>query len=225
VLGDVLITPDGNDRSSFHLFCRAIGSPTLSGAATLGEVWAAVGMLPRVAGLGAEHPEAIRVDTRGDDRAYLKRSLATDLGATNEEAQTTLAMRLRGAYPSLPQDFVVEEFGSLDGDDPVVLISWRNEKGERRKLTEIAPPLLGESGGPVFSPALGTGDVLAPVAAWWVVALALSSVARYRPDLWRASLDRDRTPIATAVEEGLGATRELLPIIVMYALTGNGWGP
>jgi hypothetical protein len=36
----------------------------------------------------------------------------------------------------------------------------------RGGFEEIAPSLLGEGGGAVLSPALSSGDVLSPVAAW-----------------------------------------------------------
>lgn len=224
VLGDVIVSPDENARSSFRLFCQAIGSAHLTGPITLNEAWAAVPLLRRVEGLGAGYREAMRLEARGDDRAYISGPLASELRPPIEEATSALRERLDEAYPDGSAGLLVEEFASTDDGGPKVLVSWRDPSHARRPIEEIAPPLLGKGGGPVFSPMLSTGDVLSPVAAWWVVTLALSSVARYRPDLWRASLDRDRSPIAIAVEDGLGATRELLPIIVMWALTGMGWG-
>jgi hypothetical protein len=69
VLGDVIVEPDENARSSFRLFCRAIGSDSLTGAITLNEAWAAVPVLRRVDGLGCGHREAMTLQKRDDDRA------------------------------------------------------------------------------------------------------------------------------------------------------------
>jgi hypothetical protein len=225
VLGDVIISPDDSERSSFRRFCQAIGSDWLTAPVTLGEAWASVPLLKRVDGLGSDFPDEVRLEARGPDQAYLLGPVTKGLMPPIEEATATLTARLEAIYPKLSTGVLVEGFGSPrpDRDEEGVLVSWRDDAHGRRPIDEIAPPLLGEGGGAALPRPLSTGDVLSPIAAWWVVSLALSSVARYRPDLWRASLDRDKTPIAIAVEDGLGATRELLPIIVMWALTGTGW--
>jgi hypothetical protein len=173
--------------------------------------------------MGSDHREGLRLSTRGDDRAYIGGPLADHLGTTNSEAEQTLAARLSASYPTATEAIRVEEFGSIGSEEPGALVSWVDCEGERRKVEDVFPPFLGSGGGAILPPALSSGDVIEPVAAWWAVLLALSSVARYRPDLWRASLDRDRTPIAIAVEDGIARTRELMPIIVMWAITGQGW--
>lgn len=223
VLGEVLVTPDENRQSSFALFCTAIESPPLTGPVSLGELWAAVGMLSRVTGLGGEHDPALCFDQRGDDRAYISGALASELGATNAAAELVLAERLGKRYPTAAAAIRVEEFGSNGGDEDRVLVSWSDGSGGRRKVQEVFPPFLGDGGSARVPPRLSSGDVIDPLAAWWAVLLGLSSVARYRPDLWRASLDRDKTPVAVAVEDGIAHTRELLPIVVLWALTGQGW--
>ncbi len=173
--------------------------------------------------MGDGHREGLRLNTRGDDRAYIAGPLADVLGTSNDEAEQTLARRLRQSYPTAAEAIRVEEFGSIDGEEPSALVSWVDDEGETRKVDDVFPPFLGNGGGTILPPALSSGDIIEPVAAWWAVLLALSSVARYRPDLWRASLDRDTTPIAIAVEDGIARTRELMPIIVMWAITGQGW--
>ena len=224
VLGEVRVAPQPSERSSFRLFCRATGSEHLTKPVALGELWAAVPLLTRVPGLGEEHAAALTLSTRGTDRVYLTGPIVEGLTGANEDARSALKLRLKSPYPMAVDGLEVEEFGSIwHGEPDAALVSWQDGSGQRRPVEELAPPLLGAGGGAVLSPSLTSGDVLSPIAAWWATLLALSSVARYRPDLWRSSLDRDASPVAVAVEDGLAATRELLPIIVMSALTGQGW--
>jgi hypothetical protein len=61
-------------------------------------------------------------------------------------------------------------------------------------------------------------ELLRPLALWWIILLALSSVARYEPDLWLAALERDRSLVAIPVEEALAIAREMLPWFILHAL-------
>jgi len=79
-------TADENARSSFRLFCQAIGSAHLTGPITLNEGWAAVPLLRRVESLGAGYREAMRLESRGDDRTYISGPLASELRPPTEEA-------------------------------------------------------------------------------------------------------------------------------------------
>ena len=54
---------------------------------------------------------------------------------------------------------------------------------------------------------------------WWATLLALSSLARYHPERWTAALRRDQSQLAIPIEEALAVARELLPYMLLHALT------
>jgi hypothetical protein len=101
-----------------------------------------------------------------------------------------------------------------------VRVTWLGEGGEPRPLADIAPPLSGPNSGAYLRPALnGADDTLAPLAVWFAMLLALSSLARYHPERWIRALRRDRSHVAIPIEETLDVGRELLPHLVLTHLT------
>lgn len=63
----------------------------------------------------------------------------------------------------------------------------------------------------------GVSD-LAPLARWWSLLLALSSLARYHPERWGDALSRDGSPSAIPIEDALDVARDALPTLLAGAL-------
>jgi hypothetical protein len=54
---------------------------------------------------------------------------------------------------------------------------------------------------------------------WWVLLFALSSVARYDPELWIAALDVNQSQQAVPIEAALAEALIVLPELILAALT------
>ena len=54
---------------------------------------------------------------------------------------------------------------------------------------------------------------------WWAVLLALSSLARYEPGLWREALDVDGSASAVALQALLEEGQRRVPELLLEALT------
>jgi hypothetical protein len=68
-------------------------------------------------------------------------------------------------------------------------------------------------------PRLNGSDFLSPLMLWWVLLFALSSVARYDPELWIAALDVNQSQQAVPIEAALAEALIVLPELILAALT------
>jgi hypothetical protein len=53
----------------------------------------------------------------------------------------------------------------------------------------------------------------------WALLFAFSQLARYHPALWVGALNPDRSPIAVDLEQGLDSALELVPDLLVPAVT------
>ena len=218
-LGALQTSPGRKPDSSFVLFCRSIGSGLLTGPVTLNELWGASARFRMVDGLGGEAPVAERItDVQNDDgRLYLEGKIAEGLPQDPEQRTTEIEARLAAYVDNVDGvESKVTLWPNHTFDPARVEFTWKNSDGTDREFEEIATPLLpsGETGC-VLVPMIGENrDKIHPLAATYACLLALSSVARYQPELWQKSLDRDRSPVAVAVEEALDYLLESLPFQV-----------
>lgn len=215
-LGDLKVKPDKRADSSFALFCKSIGSARLTGPVELNELWGAAERFRMVDGLGGESPVAERItNVKNDDgRFYLEGRIAEGLPKDPDERTAEIMKRLT---PYVGDASGVESRVTLWPDQTFkrarVEFTWSNADGSSRDFDEISTPLRpsGDSGH-VLIPTIGQGkDRIHPLAAIYACLLALSSAARYQPELWTRSLDRDRSPVAVSVEEALDYLGESLP--------------
>jgi hypothetical protein len=222
-LGEMIIEPHEGSSNAFGVFSRAIGSRRLTSAVRLADAWAAVApTLQRVKGLGQDAAAAVEISPRDGPghvvtTAFLTGPMVNDLPSDSTQAAHSLASRLR-AYPDARDGFMARSHGNFGDGTRYVELGWRTSDG-RAKSIELVAEQLGPGGGYYLLPALGPNeDVLKPLAAWWVVLLAVSSAARYHPDRWVAALDRDKSLLAIPIEEALATAREILPWLLLDAM-------
>ncbi len=221
-LGATVVQPEGGANTSFAMFCRAIGSPGLTEATTLGALWAANPKLEVVPALGdGETPALELMQVSGDPamRAIITGDLATALPTDAHDAAAELRKRL-APYPGSAEGLVVNTGSRISRDGtPQVEVSWRSPDGTARAISLIAPGYGRPNSGAFLRPALNAaGDVLDYLPLWWAILLTLSSLARYHPEAWTAALMRDRARTAVPIEEALGVGREMLPWLLLGAL-------
>jgi hypothetical protein len=195
-------------------------------AVTLNEIWAAIPQLEQVAGLGPGATPAVTLATRTavDGLALsvtIAGAVAADLPDDRQQAEEVLRNRL-AVYPGVTDGLTIREpfpppmIGAVE---PLLEVEWRSSDGSLRAIEPIAPGLGPPGSGSYFWPGLGgNNEVLAPLASWWILLLALSSVARYEPDAWLAALSRDDSLLAIPIEEALDIALEMLPWFVLHAL-------
>jgi hypothetical protein len=224
-LGATVILPKKTRQDSFSVVSGAVGSAPLTSPTTLGAAWAATPNAWVEDGLGAANPPALRVEREQipdvEWRGRLWGEIADDLPHEAEAATDILVNRL-APYPDAAKDLAVMEVVGQEATsrgEAAVSVGWADDGTGGRTLHRIAPPFVSD-GGHFLRPGLGANaDPVSPLMAWWIVLLALSSVARYEPSLWVRSLDRDRSPFAVPIEHGLNRWRELAPAMILYALT------
>jgi hypothetical protein len=228
-LGETIIEPHPGDSNQFAVFCRAIGSTRLTATTKLTELWATVPQVERVAGLGAEATPVLGLNARQPSdgpavSAFIEGPMAADLPPDPDQAAAVLRKRL-APYPGAADTLVIQPPYPAHvpvSKGPVVEIAWRSADGTARAVELAAPGLGPEGSGHYLWPGVGARqEVLKPLAAWWVILLALSSVARYEPDLWLAALARDQSVLAIPIEEALAVAREMLPWFILHALRGE----
>ena len=99
------------------------------------------------------------------------------------------------------------------------LLLWRAEKDGESPL----PPALDAEGRrwlrPYLAPPTQPPSVL---MTWWAALLGLSSLARYHPVEWVRAIDPDESDEAVVLERALDAAIEVLPELILEALTRDG---
>jgi hypothetical protein len=225
-LGQTVVAPDSGVCSALRLLCESIDSPTLTEPVTLGALWAANPHAERAEGLGDHEPRGLELNRRdGADgapstTAMIGTELVTDLSMDVQEAERQVEELLK-PYPNGRGPILV--LPGLQGRGPQVAVTWLRPDqgdGEARLLSEVAPPFCGPRSGAYLRPALNDADeTLAPLAMWFGTLFALSILARYHPERWTSALNRDGSRLAIPIEETLDAGWELLPHLLLDALS------
>jgi hypothetical protein len=222
--------PSDPPRDSFRVVAGAVGSGVLTGAVTLGAVWAALPMLPLRGDLGAGEVRALFLD-RGQPGLSIHGilwSLDPEQTLDGDELDSALATRL-GRYPLARDGWQV--VGRRHRDWPIdrppgvphvesgLELRWLTDDGIAKVLELVAPSYPGPVGDNFLVPGVGDdGELLSPVMLWWLLLIALSSVARYEPGLWVKVLDVDSSPVAVAIETAIDMAKQLLPRLVLNEL-------
>jgi len=87
-------------------------------------------------------------------------------------------------------------------------------------VRRVAQSYLSPSAGVWLIPAINEQrEVLSPTLLWWILLLALSSIARYHSEQWLAALNPDQSPLATSIERTLTLALSVVPRLVLLALS------
>lgn len=218
---DRTATKSGTD--AFSAVAAAIGSPTFTGVATLGSIWAAT---PGASGLLLD-----------DWDASWAPPLIASLGVKDERVGMTLYAQPRvgrrldlghfdaSRYPRIPAQAVLEDtwgWGhTMDSDSVVATATWTPveppEEALRGRLGRARTELFAD-GLLLASVNLGS-DAMHPLMSWWALLFALSIFARYHPTPWVEALDPDHSPLAVPLQALLDIASDAVAALVWEAVS------
>jgi hypothetical protein len=245
-IGQTTVEPDARSSGAMSVVAGATGSELWSGQVELAALWASLPELPADPGIVGSSAEPMAVELEYVDYSQPAYSPGINLTAwsvypaytghtcrlafrvkdrpSDVEEQEVLIGRLLAPYPkaagwSIGSGFVASNV--YDPEPSPIVVEWVRENDGERVMTP--PQQLTElyDGKMYFRPGIGPSlAVPSPLITWWGILLALSSLARYEPVVWRRALDIDRSPIAWALERGLAIAEQRIPELVLNAVTG-----
>lgn len=91
--------------------------------------------------------------------------------------------------------------------------------GHHDQRIDQAAPLYPGRPDRLICPRIG-GQHIAPLMLWWLLLYMLSNIARYDPELWIDALTVNSCPQAVPIEAALDLGLEVLPELILAAITG-----
>lgn len=238
-----VVRPDGGQasewrRQSFAGVAEATGSGQLTSDLELGAVWAAIPELmvplPQPPLEDETWRRPLRVFRPMFDPAHQMladmRSLELLIDGLPPDVNLETLLQYLGDYPTAAGAYMWHTLGMREDvlvtqPSPAGLLPvfcWpdvpTNVHLRAQQLNAIAPDYR-RLGTRLLLPRAGGKDALSPLMLWWVLLFALSSIARYDPELWIAALDVNNSQLAVPVEAALDAALEALPELILDALT------
>ena len=225
------------------MVASATDSQVFEGRVSIAALWASLPDLPRAYSVASEERTPIYIErTRlaAEDYsaldvlapkvariAYPRPAALSELEDDDEQFVERVRAAL-GEYPSVTTATVeVANVVSPSGqNDREPIIRVPDGDGGYQTLSAFADRLPSpdiRTAKYVVRPRLGTGTDRPPsqLMTLWVLVFALSQLARYHPALWVEALDPDRSEIAVDLEHGLDAALELVPDLLLPALTSG----
>ncbi len=206
-IGATLITPTQSKGSSFQAMARALDDRPPGDVVTLSRVWAAIPGLEVAPGLGdqEQRPLALQPYPGGEDTHYfLVEGPANEADEQMVRREYAVFPRLRSAQLWSYVDTATEQRAWVPG--------WTVDV-----LDHAAPRYPGNNR--VLIPCLKDGeDPPSLLLLWWMVLIALSSIARYEPERWSKAINVDESETAVPLENGLRAAEGHVPGLILEAL-------
>ena len=207
---------------------RAFSAPSLAPevaplakATMLANVWASIPLLDSP-GLGAGCPRALPLEFDTTSPAPVFGQLRhLDWIPADEAWKSRLHEYLAKTYPASSEGLTVESVSHDEGHGAAAAqaeLSWKSPDGTRRTVYTATSGYLTHKSRWLI-PALSSGDTLPPILLWWCLLQALSSLARYHPSEWTAALDPDRSQWAVSIEKVLRTGLDVVPRLVLQALS------
>jgi hypothetical protein len=222
----------------------ADGEQPFSGEVSLRELWGAHPELLDIPLPEAGVARPLRLATPGQPEAAFRGPdlLLLVLGLAEEPASRDELERLLRSYPTLESARPATpptglRVGPLSAESvrngvvfrklawsvehyPVIAIPVVEESDHAATFEAAAPSAIkGRDDVRWLVPGIGQPPrVLDPVSYWWLLLLALSSLARYQPAAWVAALDIDKSAIAVGLERVLETAEASLPHYIYEAL-------
>jgi hypothetical protein len=215
-LADATMTVVGRG-GAFHRMMEILGHsgpPTVDVTASLGQVWSALVDVPMRLEGTIDFPRLLPIRSAGVDRivgiqfaqdmtaGVLLDSYFAVTGAkeiSREEAERAIGT------PFEPFNYFTRIFRLKDGARG--MLRTASIAGARPS----ANVLMGAPADGVMEVRVGDfPDPMQTLALWWLLLFGLSNAARYYPDRWLASLNKDNTQDAIAIERTLGVAAACL---------------
>jgi hypothetical protein len=221
-VGEVAVGPDGATTGALQVLAEAVGSEALTGPAKLAELWASLPGIERTQGLGADHMDALVLSpVPWDAPEPLEAEIRVPEANWSDEEQAFEAFRQRMSHyqMGLAPTVLGRNLLTVEGAVSPIRVEWRDHDGVPSSTNLIGETYLGGRHR-YLRPTLGErGDRLSIFMTWWAVLLALSSLARYHPATWTKAIDPDRSALTVPLEKGLRLAKDVLPQLVVHALT------
>jgi hypothetical protein len=235
---------------AYSMVAAATDSTVFEGSTTVAALWAALPDIPRATELTGNalqplHLAPVRVAGDAGDALYffapraarvnyprppeLPIELAVD---GTEEAEAERLRAVLPNYPALANAVVEVAVGTVVATEREVILRVPDGEGGFAPLHQFADRLpssgaaLPSSSTYVVRPRQGDGTGTPPsqLMTLWALVYALSQLARYHPATWVEALNPDRSPIAVDLEHALDAMLELVPDLLVPAVS-NGMMP
>lgn len=239
------VEPNTSPLGALSVVARALRSQLWEGSVGLSALWASLPELPANPEIVREARQSLEVEEEYVDyqpptwsggvqittlqqpwrwSGYTGRvALQVSNKPSDPEERRALVEQLLAAYPKAAGWSLATRWMTSNADNPgtePILVEWRRENEDGEEIG-IPPQLLTEryDGKLYFRPALGENRAVpSPLITWWGILLALSSLARYEPVIWRQALDIDNSAIAWPLEQGLRIAEQRLPELVLSAV-------
>lgn len=209
-----------HSTGSFPRMCELFGCH-LSGSVSLANVW---GALPDLVETPAPTAIARPLYIEHVEDEYPMSAVATPLRAAivfppNIDADGH--EKMLASYPAVSNvQLTTESRETFMGHGRVIWWPGRlNPKERFHRIRELVAIDESTRGGWLV-PGVGEAqELLSPLLLWWVLLFGFSMLARYEPRRWRALLDVDTSAWAVPVESALDIGIEVLPRLVLSALS------
>jgi hypothetical protein len=223
------IRATANGRYQSVSDCVRSARPKSNAAVTLADI---IASLPEIAGFLPPDPVRrtpleLRQDFIGaDGSSWVIRVLGRDSQPAWDDAFLVTPHEIDGeeALHALADDY--PSAGVLAPDGPVVETNPTNDGRWATSVQvdigdggigAIAPEYRGSRWLRPHIPPLGEPPV--PLMSWWLLAFALSMLARYHPVDWVKALDVDSSPDAVLLDRAMMEALRVLPELVLEAVT------
>jgi hypothetical protein len=92
------------------------------------------------------------------------------------------------------------------------VLTWSATEDQDAAFAALGPiGLTSSTDARLVEPSLGGSERPSPVALWWALLLALSSLVRYEPAVWTEAIDPDRSRLAVPLEQVCDFAVTLIP--------------
>lgn len=223
-------TVEVHASGALPLVAQATQSATWQGKVTLGELWASLPELryfvldpsaTPVLELGLDHSWRGNEYLPGQLHTYgrARAGLRLPIGCENADAVREAVADILAPYPQ-PGACVLQASTPVTASSCEAWIAWTTDaEAGSRALLPLESVAEWHDDKPFLRPGLGSDrSVPSALVTWWGILLALSSLARYEPVIWRSALDIDSSPIAHMLESALDRVEERLPELILQAI-------
>jgi hypothetical protein len=220
----IVLEPKGDARDGLSVVAEACASSLPSGTVTVARLWASLPLLTTAPGLGDGLPRPLHVHPRATNpqhEDYRLGGVILPLPTPPGGDDLSAAREQLAPYPAAASAALSHPRYPVHTADPALpmALEWLSPERTRPPLEDVCESFLGDLW---LRPRVGDEDVV-PTAfvTWWMLLLALSTEARYRPAEWTAAIDPDRSPLAVPLEVGLRRMVRVVPRMVLHSLTGR----